>query len=489
MVKFPWVVRAVSVMLWIIPVAFFGYLGFQYTAISGTYTYIWTPQENPEKNIQPLGRASKPLQDVETGEVFQRISGDPVYLSVEVPRTFEQVTATVDLHNSGQPLVELGLQNSEEWKFDLHPLDVPMLEELNWFTLVDKGNVLLQREKQFSSIQEFLDHLPLDQGIAEYYQNLDPEFLFDDFTPQPNLHLTSPLRGAHIFHGFVQSQPVSLDISYVDLNRAFDDDAVTLSIIQHGVVLAQAIAADDGNVIADGQVSNQKTLHVATEAALDGEFILQLTSTDDLLVTSVETNFGYLVAKRLFLAGNTEYRAASAQFNTAPTVLTTNTTLLQAVTSHPVNLQTVEVSQEELTLVTVNTTQSLDLPDASIKTIRSPQNDVTLTTLGWMSFTPESFFDPDYLIERLTPATDLERIDFIYASDLPQHAVTETVRSVTFDLAEVPGDKKQLNFIVSAPGLDQRKAELAVSSIRFEFHRPPLTLRGIFIRLYQRLFS
>lgn len=489
MVKSPWVVRAVSVVLWITPVVFFGYLGFRYTAISGTYTYVWTPQEKAEKNIQPLGRASKPFQDVETGEIFQRISGDPVYLTIEVPRTFQEVTATVDLHNSGQPLVELGLQNSEEWKFDLHPLDVPMIEELNWFTLVDKGNVLLQREKKFSSIQEFLDNPPLDQGIAEYYQNLDPEFIFADYQPQPNLHITTPLRGAHTFHGYVQSQPVSVDISYVDLNRAFDDDAVTLSIIQHEAVIAQVTALDDGNLIADGQVSSQKTLHLATETAIDGEFTLQLTSTDDLLVTSLDTNFGYLVAKRVFLAGNTEYRAASTQFNTAPVSLTTNTTLLQAVTSHPVGLQTLEAGKDELTLVTLNTTESLNLSDTSLKTVLSPHNDVTLTTLGWMSFTPDSFFDPDYSIERLTPATNLDRINFIYASDLPQHTVTETARSVTFDLAEVPGDKKQLNFILSAPGLDQRKAELTVSSITFEFKRPPLTLRGVFIRLYKRIFS
>lgn len=477
-------------MLWAIPVVFFGFLTVRYTAITGTYTYVWTPQENPDKNIQPLGRASKPLQDVETGEVFQRISGDPVYLTVEVPRTFEQVTATVDLHNTGQPLVELGLQNSIEWKFDLHPLDVPLLEDLNWHTLKDEqGNVLMQKEQQFSSIQEFVADLPLDQRIAQYYQNLDPEYVMDPYQARPNLHMTSPLRGPHTFHGYVEAQPVSVEVSFLDTNRSFDVDTLTVSLIQADQVLAQGVVEDDGNVVADGQVSEVKTVHVETVGPVNGEFTLQLTSTDDILITTLDTNFGYLVTRQVFLAGNTEYRPSSSVFNTSPTTLTTNATMVQAVTSHPVGLQTLQVGTLELPLLKVNSPEHIDLPEDDLKIILSPQNDVQLTSSGWMSFTPESFFDRDYLIERLTPTIHLEQVNFIYAADLPEHGVAETVRSVTFNLADLPGDKKKLNFILSAPGLDQRKAELTVSSIRFQFTRPPLTLRGIFERITQRIFS
>lgn len=489
MVKRNWILQVGTLIFWMIPVAFFGYLVVRYTALSGHYTYVWSPQDRLEKNLQPLGRASKPFQDVETGEVFQRITGDPVYLTIEVPRTFRQVTATVDLHNAGQPIVELGLQNSVDWKFDLHPLDVPMLEDLDWYTVTEKGNVLLQREKKFDSIDEFLNNLPLQHGIAEYNQNLDPDFVMETFQTKPNIHINSPLRGSHTFQGYTQSQPISVDISFVDLNRGFDVDSVTLSIIKNDLVVAQVMEEDDGNVVADGQVSTPRTLHLTTETPIDGEFTIQLSSTGDLLVTSLETNFGYLVSKQLFLAGNSEYRAPSTSFSITPNTLTTNATLLQAVTSHPVGLQTIEVGKEELSVSIVNTTASVDLPTAEVKTIFIPQNDVSLTTMGWMSFTPESFFDPDYSIERLTPGTDLDRIDFIYASDLPQHGVTESKRSVTFDLSQVPGDKKELNFILSAPGLDQRKAELTISSISFEFQRPPLTLHGIFVRLYKRMFS
>lgn len=490
MVKSTWVVRVVSLVLWSIPVIFFGYLTIRYTALTGTYEYIWTPQDRPDENIQPLGRASKPFQDVETGEVFQRITGDPVYLTLEVPRTFNAVTATVDLHNSGQPLVELGLQNSAEWQFDLHPLDVPLLEDLNWSRLEDEqGNVLFQRHQQFQSIQAFLDDIPVDQRIAQYFQDLRPDFVFDSYVQKPELHITSPLRGSHTFVGYVKQQPVSIDLSYVDLNRQFDVDTVTLSIVQDNQVIAQGVAEDDGSVVADGQVSVAQTLHLETETPIDGKFTIEIRSTDDLLLTSFETNFGYLVSRSLYLAGNPEYRSAAPTFNTSSTTLVSNTTMLQAVTSHPVGLQTIQIGEEELPLLKVNSPEHLDLPDDRLKSILVPHNDVVLNAGGWMAFTPDSFFDPDYLIERLTPTTDLEQIDFVYAADLPQHTVTETARSVTFDLTELPGDKKELNFILSAPGLDQRKAEITVSSIRFEFKRPPLTLHGIFSRLYQRIFQ
>lgn len=485
----PLLVKVLQVALWITPVVFFGYLTLRYTAIDGTYTYIWTPGEQADKNIQPLGRASKPVQDLETGEVFQRITSDPVYVSIQVPRTFDQVTATVDLHNSGQPLVELGLQNSTAWQFELHPLDVPVIEELDWFALEDEqGNVLLQKEKQFASISDFLEHLPLEQRIITYYQNLDPEFVMQTYVKQPNVRITSPLRGSHTFFGYVQAQPVSVDVTFLDVNRSFDVDALTISLLQYDQVITQAVTEDDGNVIADGQVSSSRTLHLESPGQVNGEFTLQLSSTDDIIITQIETNVGYLVTKQVYLAGNTEYRPSSSSFNTASTNLTSNANLVQAVTSHPANLQTIAVGDDELELLKANVTEQL-LREAELSTLHVPLNDVQLSTIGWMSFTPESFFDPDYLIDRLTPNTNLDQAAFVFAADLPQHSVTDNMRSVSFDVTPLPGDKKNLNFILSAPGLDQRKAELTISSIRFEFTRPPLTLSGIFQRLKHRLFS
>lgn len=481
------VVKYLPMTVWVIPLVFFGYVIFRYTALNGTYTYVWTPGDKSELNLLPLGRVSKALQSLETGKIFQQVTGDPVYLSVSVPRSFDSVTATVELQNQGQPLIEMGVQDSADaWHFDLHPLDVPLLENLNWSKLTDEqGNVLWQHQPTFTSIQDFLNNLPLDQRIAEYHQNLRPPFNMTNYTPAPPLDISTPLRGPQTMKLYAADQVVSLDLTVQDLNRGFDDDAVTVSLWQSGEVIAQTSILDDGNLIADGQMSLARTLHLEINDRVTGLLELQIDSTDDLLITNIKTNLGYLVARQLFLAGSHEYNS-SLSFPTQATSLTTNSLALQAATSHPAALQTIVVGEESLSVLKVNSPTHVDLVDDSLRTITIPLNDVTLLSQGWMSFTPASFFDPDYQIEQLTPATQLDQIDFIYAADLPQPTLTQT-RTLAFDLTQVPGDKKHLNFILSAPGLDQLKADYTVSGIRFEFHRPPLTVGGILQRIKQRL--
>lgn len=477
--------------LWIIPLVFFGYVIFRYTAINGAYVFIWTPGDKAEYNLQPIGRVSKPLQAVDSGEIFQRVTGDPVYLDISVPRSFDSVTATVDLYNNGQPLIELGLQDNEEaWHFDFHPLDVPLLDNLNWFKVTDgKGNTLFQKQPPLTSqltIQDFLDDLPLDKRIAEYHQNLQPPYVMTDYVSQPALDIDTPLRGPQLMKLYAKDQIVSVDLTIQDLNRAFDDDSVTASLIQAGQILSQTTIGDDGDLIADGKISNSRFIHLATTHSVTGLIELQIESTDDVLINEIKTTVGYLVTRQLYVAGNTEYGFPSG-FQTNSTSLTTNTDSLQATTAHPGGLQTILIGDHSLILTKVNSPTHVDLEDDSMRVIAIPLNDVLIVSKGWMSFTPQSFFDPDYQIEQLGPSTDLDKIDYIYAGDLPEHTVSDQIRTVNFDLSQLPGDKKHLTFILSAPGLDQLKAEYTISGIRFEFHRPALTIGGIFQRMKQRL--
>lgn len=473
-------------LLWIIPVVFFGYTTLRYFALNGTYTYTWVPSAEVEHDLLPQGRSLKPSQDLKSGEVSQRVVGDPVYLTVQVPRTFESVNTTVQFANQGQPIVEMGLQNSQDWTFDLKPLDVPLIENLNWYKVKDDvGNVLYQKENRFASIADFLKMPPIEQHIGLYHQTVSVPYSMPNYQPGPALNIDTPFRGAQQFKIYVENQVVSVNLDWVDLNRAFNSDGVTLSLIQNGQVVAQANAVDDGNEVADGKNSSKQTLSVTSSQPLSGLIDVVLSTTDDALFTHLATSASYLVTSAIFLAGNKEYQNSAVNIPTQPTQLTTNATSLQAIIYHPQAAQILSVETLELSIRKINVPTLLTLPNDLTQTIQIPLNDVALTTQGWMAFTPQSFFDPDYFVERLTPNTDPDRLDYIFSSPLPEHLVTDNTRTVNFDMSQVPGDKKTLNFIISAPGLDLRKAELVFKSIRFEFHRPPVTLSSFWQRLRQ----
>lgn len=478
----------IGLLIGCVPVIFFAVCAYRYFAVSGRYEMVWTPTSAASKNLIPVGRVSKPLQDAATADTFQRMIADPVYLNLNVPRTFEDVEVTVDMRNTGQPLVELGLAKAGEWVFEFHPLDVPILESLNWSHLEgDDGTVLLQREKRFDSIEDFINHLPVEAGIATYHTSLDPDFIFSAYQPRPAVSTDVALRGAHTFKTYVENQPVDFSIDYIDLNRGFDEDSVSLQVGQQNTILESVIFPDDGNVVADNVATGVHRANISVADVRSGVFDISLVTTPDIIITRVSTSAGYLVTNQLFLAGSAEYANPIQLMNTSSTNLFTNATSVQGITAHPDGLQTILVDHIQLRIEHVNGPATVRIFGGEQGEIMVPQNDVTLTAQGWMSFSPESFFDPDYAIETLTPYTDMDGIDFVYASDLPKHSVTESTRTVRFSLDEVEGDKKSLRFIFSAPTLDQRKAELNISSIHFTFSRPPLTPKSLWNKLKQHI--
>lgn len=471
---------------WVLTLGFFVYAGIQYTAVTGNFSLTWKPSDKTVNNLQPLGRASTPFSNLETGEVYQRITSDPVYLEVDVPRTFESVKATVNIKNTDQPLIEMGVQKGDVWEFDLHPLDIPLITDLDWSQVSSDAGILLQKQPILLSVDDFLHELPLHKRIGVYHQELTPTYVMQPVVPAPSLDVGTPLRGSHVFQVYAQDQDVEIDLTVLDMNRGFDADPITITLSQAGQVLAQTMVEDDGDVIADGRVSPSRVLRVSSGGPVSGVLELVVSATDDLVISRLQSSVGYLVTHELFLAGNPEYQVESADFSIGSTSLINNGRMVTAVTSHPVGLQTLEVDGQELKLEKVNTSHQLLLSDDSRKIVFSPANDVTVTSDGWLAFSDESFFDPDYLIERITSFTPIDDLDFIYTIPLPQEN-DQRLPQVTFDLASLPGDKKHLNFIFSAPGLDKRKADFTISSIEFEFRRPPLTLRGVYERLKQRL--
>jgi len=57
---------------------------------------------------------------------------------------------------------------------------------------------------------------------------------------------------------------------------------------------------------------------------------------------------------------------------------------------------------------------------------------------------------------------------------LDKNTYTQTT---TLELDGVAGDRKELSFVLSAPGIDREQYEIAVNKISFQFEREPLWKR------------
>lgn len=153
-----------------LPIALFGWLAWQELVPTGVFTRAWLPG-TPSAFVDPL----RPDQRVQTpisvgGEVEQHLVGDPVYTFFHLHRDFQEVDARIRFHNEGVPIIEAGglIAPGPNEAYALQPLQNVLIDQSSWPRLDDGTLVLLQRWPVYKSPQDFLQHPPVGQRIAQY---------------------------------------------------------------------------------------------------------------------------------------------------------------------------------------------------------------------------------------------------------------------------------------------------------------------------------
>jgi len=137
-----------------------------------------SPPTNFISDLYPVNRVMVPIID-DQHRCAQEFFAEPVYFDVNIPRSFNHVRVQIYYQNFNQPLLQIGLakvgQLSDDWVFQLQPLENQYFDKLNWFKIV-KGNITLwQKKKQFDTIEQFVNNIPGNQRVATFCYNLTGE--------------------------------------------------------------------------------------------------------------------------------------------------------------------------------------------------------------------------------------------------------------------------------------------------------------------------
>lgn len=125
-------------------------------------------------DLEPAVRLRKIRADRQ-GNFYQAIFIDPVYFNVNSPRFFEKAKVKIIYKNKNQPLFQLGLkQDAASWNFDFRTLEFQKIDNLDWHRLQSGNLLLLQKSKQYETIEDFLRQPPTKGRIASY--NYEPDW-------------------------------------------------------------------------------------------------------------------------------------------------------------------------------------------------------------------------------------------------------------------------------------------------------------------------
>ncbi|MCG2700957.1 hypothetical protein L6267_02200, partial [Candidatus Parcubacteria bacterium] len=208
----------IRILFWGILFGFVCWLLYMAIAPSGKISYvrrdfgISPPNYNyfiskltPEDRVELVQGTKLPIGSL----VPQKITGDPVYFSLRTLRKFDKAKLTLKYKNENAlPIIEAGiLADSVVWRYDLQPVENKIIDQLSlaWDVIMEGEAILLQREKKYNSIDEFLNNMPDNKEIALYNYNLAQKYLLPDYEKSnENLILDCALRGAYQFYVYIK---------------------------------------------------------------------------------------------------------------------------------------------------------------------------------------------------------------------------------------------------------------------------------------------
>jgi hypothetical protein len=402
-----------------------------------------------------------------------KIIGDPVYFSLRVPRRF--VDAKLTLKYKVDPnvqIIEAGvLKDHATWQYDLQPIYNAKLDELlkNWSVLWEKPTpasghpsqggeytLLLQREKKFETIKDFLKNPPEADKIALYNYDLNTNYILPGYQPSTStVTMCRPITGTYQFYTYIKKENLSYDFVFQDLNKNTDPDPVDVYVYYNDKQISAEYLEDDGVVSDAGVLKPWRHLKLDLVNLPEGVYKIGVRANNDIVTRTITTPQSKMTfINKVNLASAPEVSCGRNLFTDSRQVQarTAYSDKLQEITVVDASNQSVEGQKIKLTEAFAQYSTQGDLPKMSYLILQD--DGVMVSGDGLFSFSAEQFINPKIRKIDATFNADKEGVDYVLANYTPPVSQGDwLVSTADFDLQNVYKQWNKHSFLISAPGL------------------------------------
>ncbi|MBU0732178.1 hypothetical protein KKC88_04845 [Patescibacteria group bacterium] len=427
---------------------------YRYFAIGGSFTanYDFSHKATYISELEPSGRVWGREHNLSSNEYYQRVLADPVYFTAQVPRSYDSALVTIEYTNPEQSLVELGIEKYGEGNFELKPFEFKALDNLDWNIIEEDGRALYQKENKFETIGDFEKNLPTDGKIGTYHYNLNPKININDYVPSDQVkEIPLGLIGTHEFVFYLsEGEDAYLQFNFRHIDEQGDTSPINLKVKKGGVELVN-----------ESFQENAKEMDLVGLGP--GMVSVSITASENTKIDHLKTNLQKMVLKNKIYPADSEdveLFTNSVDVNFRPWIAS--------------GLQTIQINDQDLVLNKVM--KLFNWRDNEEKNIILPEGNLEIIGDGYFALDQDMFFNPDANIEKLKYYSDINSFDYIIVGNYqsPEESKDRITAMSEFNLEGVPGDRKELNFVLSAPGLDQVSEKIIVHNINIQLERPSL---------------
>lgn len=345
----------------------------------------------------------------------------------------------------------------------------------------------LQGSLPYASVQDFLTKLPPLDRIIRFQYDLSDVVRVPGYVPSNTRTVsTKGLRGSHTIVAYVgEDEDLDFRFGLRDFNRHADDDRLRVKVTKGSTTVYEETVDDDGVHAANESVSEQRNYQLLLPAPGEGQYRIELKTTDDLFFTTIDSRqHHWYFDGHIYLTDNEEYRRVYPGKEFSPTRIVSAGSVVRARTSHTSALQTIRVGSVPLRLTELHKLHEVDSLGLTT-TVTVPKNDVFLEG-GSFAFSREQLFSAT----TATPASlealprPIDDYDFVIA----QYPVKRTKNNLLVAETSIPASELvkhdgRYEFILSAPGLSENRRRLRLYELEVILERTPLTFSNLLPRL------
>lgn len=379
------------------------------------------------------------------GEAARRILAEPVYFSLYTPRPFNNVRVTLE-YSSKAPLIELGLRrDGVAWNFERQPIYFQVLEDLarNPNTIQEDGVLLWQREKKYSSLNEFLKNMPARNKIAVYNYSLSYPYRLNDYHTAGRREVPTAVRGSYILATYSGGEPIDMELFFERLAGSKKEITATMYNEKNQPVISQTVV-------------EESSLRLRTSALPTGPYRLELKAEDTVITKRIIT-----AQSKLAFVG----RVWLTDANRKSITIYTDSQTLTAQTLNPASLQKISFANKTLDLSETYKQISLSFPEngRQARPVTINKDDITLSGDGVFAFSEADLLNAS--LRELRPGLDIDAAGIEYVIARYQPISEKGKRTVSFDLSGALQEKGRYSFMIAAPGLADIPDGLEVRAI------------------------
>ncbi|MFH1427185.1 MAG: hypothetical protein ABIG60_01495 [Patescibacteria group bacterium] len=435
-----------------------------------SYSYDFIKPSEFIKKLTPIER----VLEIENGT--QKIIGDPVYFSLRTPRRFNKAKLIIKyrynenegLGGSLMPIIETGvLVDKIIWRYDLKPVENSIIDKLAlaWEMIEEDGIKLLQREKKYNSLADFLNNLPAQEEIGLYNYNLLIDYIINDYTAKDcNIEQASecgltaipPLRGAYQFYTYIKDEELNYKFKFNDLNLNDDPDLIEVNLYYDNSLI------DSQGLDDTPSAPTEREMEFKVANLPEGVYKIEVKVNDDIITKEINTSQSKIAfINKLWLADAGEENIS----------LYTDGSQINAETINPSKLQTIKFTGGELIIEETYKLFSAELASTTTDIVLE-KDDLIISGNGIFSFSKDSLINPS--LKKIGPKTDFSNsaINYIIANyQTPRKEDEWQIAEAEFDLTSAYREFYKYSFIISIPGLktdDEINDWLEISEIKVE---------------------